>query len=134
MIDYIGSLDQLLFHLANQVWVNPVLDRLMPALSAAGGLDDIWLVLLGAMAVLGKNAGRKIALSGLVALALGFAASYLVKELTMRPRPFLSLTSVRLLVSAPHSYALPSGHTTDAFAAASGAVLAARRLLERVPL
>lgn len=52
----------------------------------------------------------------------------------MRPRPFLSLPDVRLLVSSPHSYAFPYGHITDAFAAASGAVLAAKRLLGRVSL
>ena len=52
----------------------------------------------------------------------------------MRPRPFATPDEVRLLVSAPHSYAFPSGHTTSAFGATSGAVLAARRLLRRVPL
>ena len=44
--DYIDSLDQLLFHLADQVWVNPLLDRLMLALSAAGRLGSLWLVLV----------------------------------------------------------------------------------------
>jgi hypothetical protein len=40
MIGYIISLDQFLLHLVNGVWVSPVLDRLMPALSAAGNLGD----------------------------------------------------------------------------------------------
>ena len=40
----------------------------------------------------------------------------------------------RLLVGAPHSYAFPSGHTTSAFAASSGAALAGKRLLKRVPI
>jgi undecaprenyl-diphosphatase len=52
----------------------------------------------------------------------------------MRPRPFAVLPDVRLLVGAPHSYALPSGHTTSAFAAASGVLLAAKRLLGRMPV
>lgn len=133
MIDFISSLDQLLFHLANGVWVSPALDPLMPALSVAGNLGAIWLVLLGALAALGGKTGCKIALAGLAALAIGFAASELVKELTVRPRPFLSLPNARLLVSPPHSYAFPSGHTTNAFAAASGAVLASKRLLGRLP-
>lgn len=134
MIDHMSSLDQLLFHFASGVWINSALDRLMPALSIAGKLGTIWLVLLVATAALGKKTGRRIALAGFVALAMGFTASELLKEITMRPRPFLSLPDVRLLVSPPHSYAFPSDHTTSAFAAASGAALAARRLLGRVPL
>lgn len=128
------GLDVSLFHLMNGVWTSPPLDALMPALSRAGNLGAIWLVVLGAIAVFGKKTGRKIALAGLAALAIGFASSELLKELTVRPRPFLSLDEVRLLVSAPHSYAFPSGHTTSAFAAASGVALAAKKLLKRVPL
>ncbi|MDQ3924024.1 MAG: phosphatase PAP2 family protein [Actinomycetota bacterium] len=52
----------------------------------------------------------------------------------MQPRPFLSLSDVRLLVSPPSSYSLPSVNATYAFAASSGALLAARRLLGRVSL
>jgi undecaprenyl-diphosphatase len=133
MIERIVGLDQLLFHLANGVWVSPALDLLMPSLSIAGNLGAIWLVLLAALATLGGEPGRKMALAGLAAFAIGFAASELVKEITVRPRPFLSLSDARLLVSAPSSYAFPSGHATSAFAAASGAVLTAKKLLGRVP-
>ena len=110
-----------------------MLDRLMPALSVAGNAGAVWLGLLGALASLGGNTGRRMALAGLVGLAAGFLASDLVKEITMRPRPFAALPDVRLLVPEPGSYAFPSGHTTSAFAAASGTVLAAKRLLGRVP-
>ncbi len=134
MIDLVYSLDSYLFRLANGVWVCPLLDHLMPALSLAGDLGAIWLLLLGAIAAFGKKVGRKVALAGLVALAVGFLSSDLIKELTARPRPFLTLADARLLVSAPHSWAFPSGHTTSSFAAASGASLSARRLLGKVPL
>lgn len=129
-----AGLDVSLFHLMNGSWTIPALDRLMPALSWIGNLGAVWVLLLGSMAAFGKKTGRKIALAGLAALAIGFASSELLKELTMRPRPFLALPDVRLLIPEPSSYAFPSGHTTSAFAAASGAVLAARRLLGRVPL
>ena len=133
MIGYTTSLNQFLFHLVNGVWVSPALDRLMPALSAAGNAGVVWLGLLGALAVLGGKIGRKMALAGLVALVIGFATSVILKEFTMLPRPFAVLPDVRLLVPEPGSYALPSGHATSAFAAASGAVLAAKRLLGRMP-
>jgi undecaprenyl-diphosphatase len=133
-MNYRMGLDASFFHLINGVWTNAMLDTLMPALSRAGNRGTIWLVLLGAVAAFGKKTGRRIALAGLVALAVGFVSSELIKDLTMRPRPFVMLDEVRLLMSAPHSYAFPSGHTTSAFGAASGTVLAARRLLRRVPL
>jgi undecaprenyl-diphosphatase len=133
MIGYIIRLDQFLLHLVNEVWTSPALDRLMPALSAAGNLGVVWLSLLGALAILGRKTGRKMALAGLIALAIGFVTSDLVKEITMLPRPFATLPDVRLLVPEPSSYAFPSGHATSAFAAASGAVLTAKRLLGRVP-
>jgi undecaprenyl-diphosphatase len=133
MIGYIFSLDQFLLHLVNGVWTSPALDRLMPALSAAGNIGVLWLGLLGALAILGRKTGRKMALVGLIALAIGFVISDLLKEITMLPRPFTTLPDVRLLVPKPGSYAFPSGHATSAFAAASGTVLTAKRLLGRVP-
>src|ERR671917_131968 len=133
-MNYLMGLNASLFHLINGVWTSPLLDTLMPAVSRAGNLGVIWLVLLGTVAAFGEKTGRRIALAGLVALAIGFASSTLLKELAMRPRPFVTLDEVRLLVSAPHSYAFPSGHATSAFAAAASVVLAARRLLGRVPL
>ncbi len=134
MMDCLMGLDVGLFHLTNAVWTNPLLDTLMPALSRIGNLGAVWLVLLGGIAAFGGKPGRRIALAGLVALAIGFASSALIKEITMRPRPFAVLPDVRLLVSAPHSYAFPSGHTTSAFGAASGTLLAARRLLGKIPV
>lgn len=134
MMNRLVGLDQSLFHLINSAWTIPLLDRVMPALSWAGNLGMIWLGLLGVIAAFGKKAGRRIAFAGLVALAIGFVSSELIKDLTMRPRPFLALDEVRLLINAPHSYAFPSGHTTSSFAAATGVVLAARQLLRRVPL
>lgn len=129
-----ADLDATIFHLINGSWTIPALDRLMPALSWIGNLGVVWILLLGSMAALGRRTGRRIALAGLVALALGFTSSEVLKEVVMRPRPFLVLPDLRLLVPEPSSYAFPSGHATSAFAAASGAVLAARRLLGRVPL
>jgi undecaprenyl-diphosphatase len=134
MMHYLMSLDVGLFHLANAVWTNPLLDTLMPTLSRTGNLGAVWLVLLGGIATFGGKTGRRIALAGLVALAIGFVSSTVIKEITMRPRPFAVLPDVRVLVGAPHSYAFPSGHTTSAFGAASGVLLAAKRLLGRVPV
>jgi undecaprenyl-diphosphatase len=129
----IAGADQYIFHLTNGGYTTPLLDRVMTFLSWSGNLGVIWLALLGAVALLGKKTGRRIALVGLGALAIGFFASEIIKEITMRPRPFLSLDEARLLISAPSSYAFPSGHTTSSFAVASGLLLGTWRLLGRVP-
>lgn len=133
-IYFTNSLDYSVFHLVNGVWANPLFDRLMPFLSVVGNKGAIWLVLLGVIAVFGNKTGRGIALAGLVALAIGFASSESLKYVTMRPRPFLTLPDVRLLVAAPHSYAFPSGHTTSSFAVATGVLLAARKVIRKAPL
>ena len=98
-MNYLIDLNASLFLLINSVWTNPLLDTLMPALSRAGNLGVIWLVLLSAVAAFGKKTGRRIAVTGVVALAIGFVSSELIKDLTMRPRPFVTLEEVRLLVS-----------------------------------
>ena len=85
-MNYLIGLNASLFLLINSVWTNPLLDTLMPALSRAGNLGVIWLVLLGAVAAFGKKTGRRIAVAGLVALAIGFVSSELIKDLTMRPK------------------------------------------------
>ena len=116
-----------LFHLINDAWTAPVLDWLMPTLSRAGNFGAVRIVLLGAIAVFGKRAGRTAALAGLFAFVLGHAASDVLKEITLRPGPFASLPAVRTLVAEPGSYAFPSGHAASASSAATGVLLAARR-------
>jgi len=122
-----------LFYLINGVWTNPVLDLCMTFLSLINDYGLVWLVLLAVLAALGGRTGRWAALVGLVGLVVGSISSEVLKNLVMQPRPFLSLSEVRLLVSPPSSYSFPSVNVTYAFAASSGASLAARRLLGRVP-
>ena len=70
----------------------------------------VWVALLGAMAAFGKTTGRRIALDGLAAFAIGSVFSELTKEMMMRPRPFAVLDHARLLsadvglISLPEAY------------------------------
>lgn len=68
----------------------------MPTPNQAGNLGTVWPLLLGVIAIFGKRAGRTIALAGLFAPVPGCAASEMLKELTVRLRPFASLPDVRL--------------------------------------
>ncbi len=128
------DVNSFLFHLINSVWTNPVLDLCMTFLSLINDYGLVWLMLLAVLAALGGRTGRWAALVGLVALVAGLISSEVLKNLVMQPRPFLSISDVRLLISPPSSYSFPSVNVAYAFAASSGASLAARRLLGRVPL
>ncbi len=134
LINHTAGADQALFHLVNGAWTTPLLDRVMPLLSEVGNFGAVWFAILGALAAFGKTTGRKVALAGLAAFAIGFAGAEVLKEIVVRPRPFVVFPDVRLLIPEPNSFAFPSGHTTSSFAVVSGTVLAARRLLGKIPL
>lgn len=127
------DLNYFLFRLINSTLTNPVLDLCAAFLSRVNDYGLVWLVLLGVLAALGGSIGRRAALAGLMALLVGVASSEVLKNLVMQPRPFLELPDVRLLVSPPSSYSFPSVNVAYAFAASTGASLATRRLLGRIP-
>lgn len=102
----------LLFRLINGAWTNSLLDLVMPLLSLVGNWGLVWLVLLGGIALFGGAAERWAALAGLIALAAGAVISEVRKDLTMEPRPFVSLPDVRLLVDPPDSTRMPSPPAT----------------------
>lgn len=128
------DLNRFLFRLVNDVWTSPTLDPFMILLGSINEYGVVWLVLLGALAALGGKTGRWAALAGLAAMVVGSAFSEVLKSIVMQPRPFVSLTDVRLLVSPPGSYSFPSVNATYAVAAFSGTSLTARRLLGRLPV
>lgn len=88
LVNHIAGADQALFHLVNGAWTTPLLDHIMPLLSKIGNLGAVWFAVLGAIAAFGKTPGRKVALAGLAAFAIGFAGAEVLKEMVLRPRPF----------------------------------------------
>jgi undecaprenyl-diphosphatase len=110
LVNQIAGVDQAVFHFINGVWMNLLLDRAMPTFSWIGNLGVVSVALLGVMAAFGKKTGRRTALAGLVAFAIGFVCSELTKEMTMRRRPFAALDHARLfspdvgLISLPEVY------------------------------
>ncbi len=62
---------------------------------------------------------RRMGLIMGIALLLGvLLGEYGIKLLFQRPRPFVTAPEVALLISPPHGFSFPSGHTTASFAAA----------------
>ncbi|MEE8722929.1 MAG: phosphatase PAP2 family protein [Eggerthellaceae bacterium] len=103
--------------------LSPFLNVVMPAVSAVA------FPALAALAVVLviRPATRREGLALLVALALVFVVCTLtLKPLVGRVRPCVVDTTVPLLVSVPHGYSFPSGHTSAVFAA-FGALFFANR-------
>lgn len=135
ILDYLSSIDTALFVIVNRDLSNLFFDRVMPLVSFAGNSGAVWILL----AVLLGLKNRHFRLRGFIVIALALVGSFLLadellKHLFARPRPFLVIDPVNLLITAPHDYSFPSGHSATAFAAATAMALLDRRLTPAVML
>lgn len=101
----------------------PRLDTGMRRLSRAADLSKLWLVVAAAAAAAGGRRGRLAAGRGLISIGVASGlANAVAKPLSRRRRPdrqALATITARH-VPMPLSSSFPSGHTTSAFAFATG--------------
>lgn len=113
----ITNLDIQWFYLVNQSMHNAFFNVVMPIISNAGENGLIWLFVALLLYLSGPNM-RRTSFLMLVALFISFVVGEeALKHIFQRPRPFLSLEGVNLLIASPGSFSFPSGHTANAFAA-----------------
>ena len=97
---------------------NPIMDLLMPAITALGNSGLIWLLLAGILLLTPKH--RRAGAAVLAGLALEIICCNMVlKPLVARVRPCDVNTAVQLLIARPDDFSFPSGHTGASFAAAA---------------
>ncbi len=121
----IQSLDTQLLLFINHHLANPVFDVLMPGLSRQGYL----LVIPFLLAVFGQGSrkrnseGKTYLASAIWMFLIACAATYLafqvedwMKEAVGRVRPCRAVEGIRLIVSCPKSFSMPSGHAISSFA------------------
>ncbi len=94
------------------------LDGVMWALSAAGRGGLVWIAIAVALV-----AWRRLRLSALIPLLLALllatlAADQVLKPIVERQRPFAATPQVEVIGGRPQDSSFPSGHATNAFAAA----------------
>jgi len=97
----------------------PQLDRHIRRLSNSANNSRLWLGIAGAIAVLGRERGRRAALEGVLAIGATSAAVNLgIKPVARRRRPDRapSTSHGARFVSMPRSTSFPSGHAASAFA------------------
>lgn len=96
----------------------PLLDALMPVVTACGDHGLIWIIAGILLLIFPKT--RRWGITLLVTLAVTWAiCEFGVKNLVARPRPFIVDSSYMLLIAAPASFSFPSGHTLSSFLAAT---------------
>jgi diacylglycerol kinase family enzyme/membrane-associated phospholipid phosphatase len=126
-IRLLAPINQLDLELFQRVAVGntPALDKALPRLTRAANKSVLWFGIAGLLWAFGGRFGRRAAARGLLSIAISSPISNLAgKFLTRRPRPLLDdVPLLRQLPSAPTSTSFPSGHSSSAFAFATGAAM-----------
>lgn len=95
---------------------NPFFDKIMPIITKLGDFGMIWIS-ISLILILSKKYRRAgiIAMYSLIIAAI--LGEGIIKHIIARPRPFLEMANIDLLIPKPTSYSFPSGHTASSFAA-----------------
>ncbi|MCX7711429.1 MAG: phosphatase PAP2 family protein [Clostridia bacterium] len=118
MFEFIKQFDLYTLYLIQENLRSPFLDTLMPWITYLGNQAVLW-VILGLVLFLKKEHR----LTGVMVFCGIFLEVLLVeavlKPLVHRPRPFVDIQSIEILIRKPSCYfSFPSGHATTAFASA----------------
>ena len=95
----------------------PLLDFLMPKISALGNVGLVW-IFLGLLLMAFKK-HRKSGVFLLIGLLIGLIiGNVILKNLFERPRPCWLTPEALRLIQSPKDFSFPSGHTLSSFIAA----------------
>ena len=130
MPEWIQQLDTTLFFLLNKNCQNWLFDLIMPVFSHRMNIIVIPFLLL--FLIKEKRAAIVIFAISFFSILLADGTTHALKELIGRARPCNSLQNVHLLVGCSESFALPSGHATNAFAFAVPFLLMTRARLRYI--
>ncbi|MEF9916730.1 MAG: phosphatase PAP2 family protein [Lachnospiraceae bacterium] len=76
-----------------------------------------WIALSTVLLVPKKT--RAAGFLALLSLGIGFLITNVwLKNMVARPRPYVEIDALTILIRAPHDFSFPSGHTCSSFAAA----------------
>jgi len=111
---------------------SPLGDKIMPAITALGDAGILWIAVTILLLCLPKYRKAGIAMGTSLLMGL-IICNLILKPLAARIRPYdYQLehfgTTIYLLISQPHDYSFPSGHTAASFEAATALFLYNRKL------
>lgn len=118
LLDIIRSVDYNILLLIADNLRGGVLDPVMTVLSLMGNGGAVWIAT--AVLLLFFRKTRRAGVAMLLALAAGYVIGNLcIKELVMRPRPFVTHSDLTALLDPGDRWSFPSGHALSSFAAAT---------------
>jgi undecaprenyl-diphosphatase len=112
-----SNIDASLFYLINKTSANQAFDLIMPWISRLGRGDVIFVLAL-IFIFLPKREYRILAILLFACLTITYYSVDVLKHLVARPRPYIALAGAHILERAK-DFSFPSGHATQAFAAAA---------------
>ena len=117
MLDALMNLDGGFLLFLQESVRNPVLDKIMIFITSLGDKGMSWI--LATVLLLIPKKTRKAGMVSAVAL-LGSLLfnNMLIKNIVQRPRPYVTLEDLRIIIPRPSEYSFPSGHSSSSFAAA----------------
>lgn len=102
------------------VWIQenlrlPVLNEIMVLITKLGNGGVFWIITALVLMIFKKTrkAGFQCAIAMLLTL---LAVNVTLKPLVARTRPYELIDGLNILISAPHDFSFPSGHTANSFA------------------
>lgn len=113
----LGAVDRAVYQAVAKT-PTPTLDVPVRRLSNAANKSRLWFGIAAAIALLGRDRGRRAALEGVIAIGATSAAVNLgIKPIARRRRPDRETTTGDArFVTMPGSTSFPSGHSASAFA------------------
>ncbi|WP_053955697.1 phosphatase PAP2 family protein [Inediibacterium massiliense] len=116
-MNWIQEFDMNVLHNIHYYTQNHIFDKIMPWITFLGDKGLVWIIFC--ILLLLSKKYRKVGCLALCALVISSVLGEgIFKHLFKRPRPFLQLPNLQLLISKPTTYSFPSGHTSSSFAVA----------------
>jgi len=121
-LQFIQSADESVALFFNSV-SSDLIDNIMLFFSIIEEGGVIWILTLIAFAILSltkkiEKKGFYVAVSVAIAILSDFIFTMLLKKIVVRPRPFVTLEEIKIIIDIPSGTSFPSAHSSTAFASA----------------
>ena len=114
LLDIVHSVDYGVLAYISEHWRGGLSDTVWKVFSLLGSYGAVWITL--AVLLLFFRRTRRAGAAMLIALGVGFLlGNVFLKNLVMRPRPFVTHTDLTALLTPEDPWSFPSGHTLSSF-------------------
>ena len=118
LLDIVHSVDYGVLAYISEHWRGGLSDTVWKVFSLMGSYGAVWIAL--AVLLLFFRTTRRAGAAMLIALGVGYLlGNVFLKNLVMRPRPFVSHTDLTALLDPGDQWSFPSGHALSSFAVAT---------------